>query len=192
MRFFLIILLFHYSHYIMGQKIEFRKDSLFINSFFVNGKTSKTTLDSLLGDKGKVKSITGKERPGTPSAIKWMRITYSRLGLIFNTNNYDPNALAIAVKLHKNTNPGVDWNNMPTNIFKGEFYIEGSYMNDKRTIAQLQTMPNCKVSYQESSFAGHTGITQCKIICLDSDIRALFDFQTNELTCIFIGNSKPY
>ena len=192
MRFFLIILLFHFSNYIIGQRIDFRNDSLFINSFFVNGRTSTSTLDSLLGAKGKEKSITGKERPGTQTAIKWMSITYSKLGLIFNTNNYDPNALALAIKLHKNTKPDVDWNNMPTKIFNGELYIDGNYMNDKRTIDQLQKMQNCKISYRESSFAGHTGITQCQIICLDTDIRALFDFQTNELTCVFIGYSKPY
>ncbi|HEX4875389.1 MAG TPA: hypothetical protein VFV31_01875 [Chitinophagaceae bacterium] len=188
----MIIVLFHFSNHIFGQRIDFKKDSLFINSFYVNGRTSKSTLDSLLNDKGKEKSITGKQRPGTQAAISWIRITYSRLGLIFTKNDYEPNDLAVAVKLHKNTNTGVDWNNMPTKIFSGGLYIEDNYMNNKRTIDQLQTMQNCKISYQESSFAGHTGIIQCNIVCLDSDIRALFDFQTNELTCIFIGYSKSY
>lgn len=192
MRFLLIIVLFHFSNHIFGQRIDFKNDSLFINSFYVNGKTSKSTLDSLLNQKGKEKSMTGKQKPGTQTAIKWVRITYSKLGLMFSKNDYDPAALALAVKLHKNTKPDIDWNNMPTKVFNGELYIDGNYMNDKRTIDQLQTMQSCKVSYQESSFAGHTGITQCQIICLDTNIRALFDFQTNELTCVFIGYSKPY
>lgn len=192
MRFLLLTILFLFSNSIIGQRVDFKNDSLFINSFFVNGKTSKSTLDSLLNQKGKEKSMTGKQKPGTHTAIKWARITYSKLGLMFSKNDYDPAALAVAVKLHRNTKPDIDWNNMPTKVFNGELYIDGNYMNDKRTIDQLQTMQNCKISCQESSFAGHTGITQCQIICLDTNIRALFDFQTNELTCVFIGYSKPY
>jgi hypothetical protein len=169
-----------------------RNDSLFINNFFVNGYTNKSTLDSILVDKGKEKELAGKHKLGTKEAvINWTEVIYKKLGLIFTKNDYNPISLGIAVKLHKNLNPAVDWNNMPTKTFKGELFIDNNYMNDKRTIDQLKKMENCTVSYQVSSFAGHTGIISCNIICLDKDIRALFDFQTNELTCIFIGQSKP-
>jgi hypothetical protein len=187
-----IILFFHFSLSVIGQRIDFRNDSLFINNLFVNGHTNKSTFDSLLGDKGKEKEMEGKHKPGAKeTVIKWTKITYKDLGLIFTKNDYDPATLAIGVKLHKNSNPDVDWNNMPTKIFKGELYIDNNYMNDKRTIGQLNKLENCTVNCQQSTFAGRTGIVNCNIICLDKEIRALFDFQTNELTCIFIDSTKP-
>ncbi|HWR31937.1 MAG TPA: hypothetical protein VN451_00310, partial [Chitinophagaceae bacterium] len=174
MRICFIILFFHFSLSVIGQRIDFRNDSLFISNFFVNGYTNKSTLDSLLGDKGKEKELAGKHKQGAKEAvINWKKITYKDLGLIFTKNDYDPKSLGIGVKLHKNSNPGVDWNNMPTKTFKGELYIDNNFMNDKRTIDQLKKMENCTVSYQESSFAGHTGIISCTIICLDKNIRAL-------------------
>jgi hypothetical protein len=158
----------------------------------VNGHTNKSTLDSLLGYKGIAKEMEGKHKPSAKeTVIKWTKITYKDIGLILTKNNYDPAILAIGVKLHTNSNPNVDWNNMPTKIFKGKLYIDNNYMNDKRTIEQLKKLENCTIRYKESSFGSRTGIISCNIIYLDKEIRALFDFQTNELTCIFIDSSKP-
>ena len=192
MRIRFIILFSHLSFSVIGQKVDFRNDSLFINNLFVNGYTSKSMLDSLLANKGKEKKTEWKHRMGVNAKnITWTRITYKDLGLIFTKNNHDPATLALGVKLYKNSNPGVDWNNMPTKTFKGELYIENNYMNDKRTIDQLKKIENCTVNCQQSTFAGQTGIISCNIVCLDKEIRALFDFKTNELTCIFIDSAKP-
>jgi len=170
----------------MGQRVDFRNDSLFINNIFVNWMTSKSTLDSLLHDKGKLKKTTGKYIPGTNQPAKWTKIIYNKKGLIFSKNEYDTSSLLVAIKLYKNMNPEVDRNNMSTKTFNGDLFIDINYMNDKRRIDQLQKLTNCLVSYKESTFASHTGIVICNILYQKREIRALFDFQTNNLTCIFI------
>ena len=187
MRLLLSIILIHTSLFVIGQRIDFRNDSLFINNYFVNRSTSKTTLDSLLKAEGKEKKRTGKYKPGTKEIMKWTSYTYNKKGLIFSTKDYDTTHLFVFIMLYRNTNPLVDQNNMPTKTFKGELFIGNNYMNDKRRIDQLQKLDDCLVSFEESTFASHTGITICNIIYQKRSIRVHFDFQTNELTWISIN-----
>lgn len=182
---FLLVFL-HATLFTMGQRVDFRNDSLFINTFFVNAKTSKSTLDSLLLEKGKQVTTLGKYTHETNQKTKWTKIIYNKKGLIFGKKEFDSSNLSLAVKLNKNTDPEVDRNNMSTKPFNGALFIDINYMNDKITIDQLQKLTNCLVSFKESTFLSHTGIIYCNIFYLKRDIRALFDFQTNNLTCIFI------
>jgi hypothetical protein len=167
--------------------VYFRNDSLFINTIFVNATTSKSTLDSLLEEKGKQVTTLGKYIHGANQTTKWTKIIYNKKGLIFSKNELETSNLLLAIKLYKNTNSEVDQNNMSTKTFTGELFVDINYMNDKRTIDQLQKLDNCKVSYKESTFLSHTGILYCNILYRKREIRALFDFQTNNLTCIFIN-----
>jgi len=186
MRLSFVIALFLLPFLVKGQRIDFRNDSLFINNYYVDRMTSKITLDSLMNDKGKLKKVAGKHRPGSKETLKWTKIIYKEAGLIFSKPDDDSSTLSVAIKLHKNTNPEVDRNNMPTNTFNGDLFIDINYMNDKRKISELQKLKNCSVSFKESPFASHTGIVSCTISYQKREIRALFDFQTNELTCLFI------
>lgn len=172
-----------------GQKVEYRNDSLFINSFYVNAFTSKLTLDSLLKDKGKIGEHLGKYKPMTKERTKETSYTYKRLGLIFSKTDYDSTRLSIAIKLYRNSDPVVDENNMSTKPFKGELFIGDNFMNDKRTIEQLQKLNNCKLEYKQShlSFSGQPRtITIANLIYQESLINILFDSASNETTCVFI------
>jgi hypothetical protein len=175
-----------------GQKVEYRNDSLFINSFYVNTVTSKLTLDSLLNDKGKIDKSLGKYNPLTKERMKQTRYMYKRLGLIFYKNDYDSTRLLISLKLYRNSNEMVDQNNMPTKPFEGELFIAGNFMNDKRTIEQLQKLNNCKLEYKQShsTVFGHPATTTIAyLIYQESLINILFDSDTNQTTCIFISHN---
>jgi hypothetical protein len=186
MRITFLIVLFHVSFSAMGQRVDFRNDSLFINNIFINWTTSKSTLDSLLHDKGKVKKAIAKYIPGTNQPAKWTQIIYNKKGLIFRKSEHDTSSLLVAIKLYKNMNPEVDQTIMSTKTFNGDLFIDINYMNDKRRIDQLKKLTNCLVSYKESTSDSHPAIIFCNILYQKRKIRALFDYQTNDLTCIFI------
>ena len=193
MRFSLLIFFAIISFISKGQKVEYRNDSIYINSFYVNAFTSKLTLDSLLKDKGKIEQHLGKTYSFTKERDKNTRYTYSKLGLIFGKSDFDTTRLSIAIKLYRNSNPMVDQNNMSTNPFKGELYIADNYMNDKRTIEQLQKLNNCTLQYQQSHISAfgqpHT-ITIANLIYQESLVNILFDSDTNETTCVFIYHNQ--
>ncbi len=176
-----------------GQKIEYRNDSLFINGFYVNAFTSKLTLDSLLHDKGKIEKRLGKPYSLTKERVKQTSYTYSKLGLIFGKTDFDTTRLSIAIKLYRNSNPSVDQNNMRTNPFKGELYIADNYMNDKRTVEQLQKLNNCTLQYKQNHLSingqPHT-ITFANLVYQESLVNILFDSDTNETTCVFIYHNQ--
>lgn len=186
MRIVLIIMLSIIVNISFGQKIELRNDSLYINKSYVNGSTSKLTLDSLLKTKGIEQKKKGKFKPGTREIMKLTSYTYKKEGLIFSKNDYDTSKITLAIKLYQNSNSVVDQNNMPTKTFKGELFIDNNYMNDKRKIEQLQKLINCSVDYKEISFESRSRIVLCKIVYQKRQIDVLFDFETNEATCIFI------
>lgn len=176
MRLFLFIIFFYCSFISIGQRIDFKNDSLFVNNYFVNWTTSKSTLDSLLKVDGKEKKRIGKYKPGTKEPYKWTSYSYDKLGLIFGKNDYDTISLTLAVKLNRNSNPTVDANNMSTRIFKGKFFIDDILMNDIKNIDQLQKLKKFSL----------TGNIVYNLIYKKRQIRVLTDFQTGELTCIFI------
>ena len=84
---------------------------------------------------------------------------------------------------------------MSTNPFKGELYIADNYMNDKRTIEQLQKLNNCTLQYQQSHISAfgqpHT-ITIANLIYQESLVNILFDSDTNETTCVFIYHNRNH
>ena len=158
MRLFFVIAIIQTSLFAMCQRVDLRNDSLFINYHYVNGKTSKSTLDSLLNAKGKTRFIRDRFPKDDKMLSNLTEITYDKEGLIFSKYEHDSLYISISLKLHKNSDPGVDHNNMPTKPFKGELYIDSNYMNDKRTIEQLQDLNNISIKFQTSTFLGRNSI----------------------------------
>ena len=185
-RLFFFLLFTHFSFLAVSQKIDFRNDSLFVNGYFIDGRTSKSTLDSLLNEKGRLKRIVGKYKPGTLELSKWSKIIYNKSGLIFTKKDYDSLNLSLSIKLYKNSNAEIDYTNMPTKTFKGTLFIDSNYMNDKKTVDQLQKLKNCSFSCKESTISGQSRTIFCNILYRQREIRGIFDFKTNTMTCIFI------
>ena len=179
MRCIMFIILSLFSVTAICQRIEFRNDSLFVNSYYVSASTQKITLDSLLKTKGKEKRYRGKDIPGTvrSSGVQYL---YPSKGLRFTKRDSDTAKLSIGVKLHRNSNPDVDQNNMPGRTFTGEMFIAGNYMNDKRQVVQLQQLKECKLLFNHESTMGYLFYQQRKIT-------VLFEFRTDQATCIFIN-----
>lgn len=173
----------------IGQRIDLRNDSLFVNHYFIRNTTDKATLDSLLGSKGKRRNnISNHVYPGTDQRMRSETYTYSSKGIIFSRNlDYDTAQLSIRIKLKKNLDNYVDQVNMPTQRFKGELFIDDNYMNDKNSIEQLQKLKKCRVTYNEHTFnTGRTVIVSGNVIYQQRRIGLLFDIQTNEITVIGI------
>ena len=186
MRIFLFILCMYFSFTVFSQKIDFRNDSLFVNNYFINGFTNKTTLDSLLNLKSKEKKSKGKWKPGTKDRMHYVKYIYKRAGIQFTKDDYEPEKISIGLKLYKNSGSFDYQNNEITGTFKGVLFIGENYINDKRKLAELQTLKDCSISYQESTMNDHTVIYNCKIIYKKRNIVVLFDYETNEMTNIFI------
>ena len=73
----------------------------------------------------------------------WESYTYASQRLIFTKYEADSSVLSISVKIQRNENPAVDQYNMATRVFRGKFFIETNYMNDKIQIDQLYKLNNC-------------------------------------------------
>ena len=170
-----------------SQKIDFRNDSLFVNNYYLDGYTNKATLDSLLETKGKEKKHIGKWKPGTKERIHYLNYTYKRLGLQFTKNDYEPEKMSVSIKLYKNSGSFQYQNPDIYGTFKGALFIAENYLNDKRKIEDLQRLKNCTITYEESTVNSHTIISFCKIIYKNRIIVVLFDYETNELTNVFIN-----
>jgi hypothetical protein len=179
MRFVIFIILTQFSVGAIGQRIDFRNDSIFVDTYYVDGSTKKSTLDSLLKTKGKEKKYKGKYKPGTRERMNCESYTYRSKGLIFSKQDADTAKLSISIKLHRNSNPVVDQSNMPTKTFKGKLFIGDNYMNDKRQVEQLQKLKNCVMTYNK--------VAMGDIVYQQRQIKVLFDFMTDEATCIFIN-----
>jgi hypothetical protein len=93
--------------------------------------------------------------------------------------NVDTGDISIFIKLHKNSNPAVDYNNLPTKVFKRELFIGDNYMNDKRDVAELQQLKNLAIDYQQR-------LTMAQIIYQQRPIKLLFDIKTALATVIYI------
>ncbi|TAH13289.1 MAG: hypothetical protein EAZ12_01715 [Sphingobacteriia bacterium] len=178
MRVSLFTILLLISAISIAQKIDFRNDSLFINSYYIDGFTKKLTLDSLLNKKGKEKRNKGKVLPGVNEKAGSISYIYKSKGIIFYRKDADTTKLGIGIKLQRNANPTVDQNNFPTSAFKGQFFIGNNYMNDKKTIEQLKQLKDCTFTFYQP--------VDGRIVYKKRNISTLFDFMENELTCIFI------
>jgi hypothetical protein len=179
MRLVILIILSQLSVKAIGQRIDFRNDSLFVDTYYVDGFTTKSTLDSLLKTNGSQSKAKGHYKPGTTEIMNWKIYTYRTKGLIFRKNDADRTQLLLSVKLNRNSNAVVDQSNMPTRPFKGELFIAGNYLNDKTKVEQLQALKNCAMNYDNFAVA--------TIVCQQRQIMVLFDVITGEVTCIFIN-----
>ncbi len=117
--------------------------------------------------------------------MKLVQYIYKSKGLKFLKNNVDESQLSVAVKIYKHVNPDIDHQHMPGEVFKGQFYIDENYMNDKRGIDQLQQLKNCSVTYKMSNYSSNPVITICNIHYQKRPIIVRFD-SSNKMTIIFI------
>jgi hypothetical protein len=174
-----------------GQKVEYRHDSLFVNNYFVDARTDKTTLDSLLNSRGKTITSRDNDKLNPITGRKVIRSTYFYYdrGLFFRKYDYDTTKLSIGIKLYKDTDKKEDRDNDLTELFKGELFIADNYINDKRTIEQLQLLKNCSVTTNYVSLGSYSFPIGGDIIYLRNIIRISFDKKTKELTDVFIHHN---
>jgi hypothetical protein len=191
MRTAITILLVAFSLVVTAQKIEYRHDSLFVNSFYVDAQTSKFTLDSLLTAKGKTKTSRDKYKIDPSTGKKAVQTTdfYYGLGLFFRRYDYDTTKLSLGVKLYRDTDAKADRQDELTGTFKGELYIAGNYINDKRTLGQLQQLKSCRVTTTSVSLGSYSSLIGGDIIYLQNIIRLAFDRKTSELKSVFIHHN---
>ncbi len=174
-----------------GQTIEYRHDSLFVNSVYVNAQTSKGVIDSLLNSKGKTKTSKDKFRLNSSTGNKVVESTdfYYALGLFFRRYDYDTTKLSIGIKLYRDTDPKKDKQSQLTDTFKGKLFIADNFINDKRTIQQLQQLKNCSVTISQVSLGAYSTVIGGDLIYQQDVIRLSFDSMTRELTSIFIHHN---
>jgi hypothetical protein len=173
---------------INAQKIECRNDSLFINQYYINKSTPRYVFDSLLNSKASIKSVTGKTVSATKRRATITRFIYKKIGIQITNSDADSAGLTIGIKLQRNSNNEVDFNNMSTEVFKGQLYVGGNY-NDKKTIEQLQQLPNCTLDSKRTSFnmqGTPVSLILGRLSYLSKTYQLYFDSKTAELTCIFI------
>ncbi|HQU56884.1 MAG TPA: hypothetical protein PLG88_05620 [Chitinophagaceae bacterium] len=165
-----------------GQRIDFRNDSLFINHQYVDNHTPKSTLDQLMGMVGKEKTSAGKQ---VKNKIFYTFYIYKKLGVKFFKKNTDSSHLSVGIKFYKNTD-GSFSKNLHLKTFKGEMYIDGNYMNERRSIAQLENTTSWFVFYRTSRFMGEDFILYATLHYGKREIRALFDRIKKLMNCIYI------
>jgi len=185
------ILLIAFSLVAPAQKIEYRHDSLFVNRFYVDAQTSKSTIDKLLGSKGKTKKSKDNNKINPATGKKVVRTTdfYYDLGLFFRRYDYDTSKLSVGIKLYRDTDPKEDRQSELTEPFKGELFIADNYINDKRTLEQLNQLKNCSVTMSSVSLGSFSSIIGGDIVYLQNIIRLSFDKKTRQLNAIFIHHN---
>jgi hypothetical protein len=184
------VLLLLFSLSTNAQKVECRNDSIFVNSFYINGSTGKSTLDSILKSKGKIKHHLGHDNT---KAQKTTSYNYNNLGLIFSKYDSDSTKLSIAIKLNRNSDPRVDMTNMATDRFKGDLFFANNYINEKKRINQLQELKDCKITYYKMSNINvpnfpFAGIYSANIVNQKTSMHVLCDIATDEITTVSIRN----
>lgn len=188
-----IITIFCLTFYFLatGQIIEYRHDSLFVNNFYVDAQTDKAAIDSLLSTKGKIRTSKDKYKlnPETGKSVVLTTYYYYDLGLFFRRYDYDTAKLSVGIKLYRDTDRKVDRQAELTETFKGELLIAGNYMNDKRTIVQLQQLKNCAVRVSQATVGSYSSIIGGDIIYEQNIIRLSFDIRTKELISVFIHHN---
>ncbi len=195
MRLILTIFLAMIYFEVAGQKIEYLNDSLFINDFFIDALTPKSIIDKILNETGKTTKSKSKFRknPTTGKNVKEKTVIYLNNGLYFRWYDYDSTKLSIAIRLHAYTN-GKDEANygIPGNLFQGKLFIAGNYLNDKRLVADLQKLENCKVTIEEVSLGASPGIRKIiggDIVYKENIIRLSFDPSIEQLTTVLIHHN---
>ena len=191
MRTAISILLVAFSIIATAQKIEYRHDSLFVNSIYVDAQTSISTIDSLLKAKGKTKTSKDNNKLNPATGKKAVRTTnfYYDLGLFFRRYDYDTTKLSVGIKLYRDADSKEDRQSELTEPFKGELYIADNYINDKRTLEQLQQLKNSSVTTSSVSLGSYSSLIGGDIMYLQNIIRLSFDRKTSELKAVFIHHN---
>ena len=191
MRIILVIFLIFISSICIGQKIEYRNDSLFVNNIYVNAQTNKEMLDNILDSKAKVKISKDDMRKNQATGKKVVRTTYFYydLGLFFRKYDYDTTKLSIGIKLYRDVDPKEDRQKELTETFNGQLIIADNLINDKRQITELQALKNCRVTVDQVVLGSYKAIIGGDIIYQQNIIRLSFDKRTNELTSVFIHHN---
>jgi hypothetical protein len=191
MRIAILLLFASFSSVARSQKIEYRHDSLFVNTCYVDAQTSKPTLDSLLNSKGKTKTSRDKDKINPATGKKVVQTThfYYDKGLFFRRYDYDTGKLSVGIKLYSATEKKEEKQNELTIPFNGSLFIADNYINDKRTIEQLQLLKNCRVEVTYISIGSYSHPLGGDIIYQQNIIRLSFDKNTKELTDVFIHHN---
>lgn len=172
-------------------KIEYRHDSLFVNKFYVDAQTRKSTLDSLLNAKARTKTSKDKDKINPATGKKVVQTTdfYYDLGLYFRRYDYDTTKLSVGIKLYRDTDAKEDKHSELTETFKGDLYIADNYINYERTVEQLQQLKNCSVTISTLSLGSYSSILGGDIVYLQNIIRLSFDSKTSQLKSLFIHHN---
>jgi hypothetical protein len=191
MRLILSIFLATFNFLANSQKTEYRHDSLFVNSIYVDAQTNKATLGSLLNSNGKTRTSKDNDKINPSTGKKVFRTTqfYYDLGLFFRKYDYDTTKLSVGIKLYSELDSKEDRKNELTDTFKGQLYIADNYINEKRTIEQLKQLKNCRVTTSTVSLGSYSYLLGGDIIYEQNMIRLSFDKKTNELTSVFIHHN---
>jgi len=199
MREVFILFLASFSLTTFAQKVEYRNDSLYINNLFVDAQTNASTLDSVLNAKGKTKKSKSSFKENQITGKKVVQTTrfYYDLGLFFRTYDNDSTQLSVGVKLYRDTNKQLyrDTNKREekqselTEPFKGQLFIADNFINDKRSIEELEKLKNCSVTVSKASLGSYSTIIGGDIIYKESVIRLSFDKTTKRLKALFIHHN---
>ena len=140
MREVFILFLASFSLTTFAQKVEYRNDSLYINNLFVDAQTNASTLDSVLNAKGKTKKSKSSFKENQITGKKVVQTTrfYYDLGLFFRTYDNDSTQLSVGVKLYRDTDKREEKQSELTEPFKGQLFIADNFINDKRSIEELE------------------------------------------------------
>ena len=189
MKYFLSII-FCFIHVVLtGQTIEYRNDSLYINTLFVDAKTSIAKIDSLLGSKRTSKSSKDDFRtnPTTGKSVIQKTDFYFEKGLFFRRYDYDKSAITVGIRLLDGENQKAKTQTGLDKSFEGELFIEGNRMNEITKASQLKTLKNCEVIYRSLRTSTREYLMQAEIYFGNNQITIFLDEDTNEVTSIFIS-----
>lgn len=189
MKYFLPII-FCFIHVIVaGQTIEYRNDSLYINTLFVDSKTSNAKIDSLLESKGISKSSEDDYRtnPTTGKSVIQKTDFYFEKGIFFRRYDFDKSAITVGIRLLDGENKKAKTQTGLDKSFEGELLIEGNHMNKIKKANQLTTLKNCEVIYRSLRTSSREYLMQAEIYHGNNQITIFLDEDTNEVTAIFIS-----
>jgi|CXWL01.1.fsa_nt_gi hypothetical protein len=192
MRITFIIFLIIFYLAATGQKIEYRNDSLFIENIYVDAQTPKDELDKILNEPGKTRKSKNnfRKHPVTGKKVREKTIYYLNHGLYFRRYDYDTTKFSVGLRLYPYM---VDKQEkvygLPGRAFSGQLYIGENFINDKRTISELQTLKNCSVTLEEVVWGTYRTIIGGDIIYKQNIIRLSFDPQNKELTSVLIHHN---
>ncbi len=172
-----------------SQTIEYRNDSLFVDNLFIDAKTDKSKIDSLLGTNHKTKSSKDDYRINPTTGTNVIQTTdyYYDKGLFFRRYDFDKTALTVGIRMLSGTNKKAETKTGLAKSFEGQLLILENQMNDKKKSSQLTNLKNCEVMFRSLRTSSREYLMQGEILHGKNQITIFFDEDTNEVTSIFIS-----